>query len=300
MPRLQRPPLGATTHLGSELWSDGRHSVLRCDACGFAHLDPLPTADELRAFYATEFYGSVVPQYLDEPDADTLAWSATAFDDRLALIARFTDGRALLDLGAGRGSFVEHARERGWDAAALEPSSQAAAALRARGIRCHEGLVEDLEPEPIFDAVTAVMLLEHVLDPAAVLARARGWLRDGGVALIAVPNEFNLLQRELMAQGAQAWFVAPKLHLNYFDFASLEALLMRGGLEPVARTTTFPMALFALLGDDFVASPELGPACHGRRKHLDTSMTPEGRRELYTRLASVDLGRHAIVAARKV
>ena len=147
-------------------------------------------------------------------------------------------------------------------------------------------------------------VLEHIPDPAHLIALAHGLLEPGGLICINVPNDFSPLQIAAMgAAGTDDWWVAPPHHLNYFDFESLTALLTRLGFEPAARTTSFPMEAFLMMGENYIGDPALGRACHNRRKKFDLAFEAAGlketRRAFYRALAEAGLGREAVVIAVK-
>ena len=65
-----------------------------------------------------------------------------------------------------------------------------------------EGLFEDYAPAERFDLVILSLVLEHVRDPVALLARARGWLVPRtGRALAIVPNRRALSRQLARAMG---------------------------------------------------------------------------------------------------
>src|SRR5262249_1619019 len=154
-----------------------------------------------------------------------------------------------------------------------------------------------------FDAVHLKLVLEHLPEPAEVLARARERLRPGGVVCVQVPNDFNALQTAVQATLATPpWWVAPPYHVNYFDFASLRRLCARVGLRVIREETNFPMEVFLLMGEHYVGNEAVGRACHRRRMVLEERLAAAGlnglRRRLYRALAAEGLGREAIVYAR--
>jgi SAM-dependent methyltransferase len=153
------------------------------------------------------------------------------------------------------------------------------------------------------DVVHLNNMLEHVADPLAVLRLAIDRARPGGLICVGVPNDYNALQQTARAGGAPPWWLAPPHHLNYFDFASLEALLKRCGLDVAETFTSFPMELFLLMGENYVGNDVVGRQCHLRRKRFDMALEKAGfgdvRRKLYGALAKAGIGREAIIVARK-
>lgn len=59
-------------------------------------------------------------------------------------------------------------------------------------VRGHTALFERFEPPRRYDTVVMGHVLEHVLDPVAVLQRALGWVQPGGRAVIIVPNALSI------------------------------------------------------------------------------------------------------------
>ncbi|MEO7054133.1 MAG: methyltransferase domain-containing protein, partial [Rhizomicrobium sp.] len=146
--------------------------------------------------------------------------------------------------------------------------------------------------------------LEHIPDPAHLIGLAHALLEPGGMICINVPNDFSPLQiAGMTAAGTNDWWVAPPHHLNYFDFESLSALLQRLGFDLTARTTSFPMEAFLMMGENYVGDDVLGRACHNRRKKFDLAFEAAGlketRRAFYRALAEAGLGREAVVIAVK-
>ena len=107
----------------------------------------------------------------------------------LALVSRHCPGGALYDVGCAFGSFAEVAATR----YSVHGSDVSARAVQAARERCPGGAFEiadanDLTlPPGAYDAITMLDVLEHLRDPADVLARVREGLRERGVALIVVP-----------------------------------------------------------------------------------------------------------------
>lgn len=77
-------------------------------------------------------------------------------------------------------------------------------------------------PEP-FDLVCAFEVLEHLVDPAAELARWHRLLRGGGHALVSVPAHRRRFAAADRAVG----------HQRRYDRADLEAALVSAGFAPL-------------------------------------------------------------------
>lgn len=294
-------------HQGSVLDRAGGHTVIACETCGFAHVVPLPDEPALAALYTQSYYAETKPDYLvrareDEP------WARLGFDDRLDLLEAHLPEkrRRLLDVGSGPGFFLARAAERGWQAQGIDPSAQACTHAHGLGLRVMQAAFDGTAAERlgVFDAVVLTNMLEHVADPIGLLGRAWSVLDGRGLVCVTVPNDYNPLQETLRRAGARPWWVAPPHHLNYFTFDTLGALLSEIGFQEVARSTSFPMEMFALLGDNYIDNDTLGRACHKRRVGFDLALARtargEARRQFYGALAAGGFGREVIIIAEKL
>ena len=282
--------------------------VLECEPCGFRHAVPLPSIAQLVEVYRHDYYVTHKPTYLERSHADR-AWWRRVHAERFDLFERELPNarRRVLDVGSGPGLFLALGAERGWSTLGIEPSHRAAAHARGLGL---EVLEEFLTPELAdrigrrFDVVHLAEVLEHVPDPLEHLELCHSLLDPGGLLSVSVPNDFSPFQVALQrACAAPTWWVAPPHHLNYFDFDSLSGLFERAGFELVHRTTSFPIDLFLLMGEDYVGDDVLGRACHARRMRFEENLGRAGmeplRRRLYESLAGLGLGRHVVLTGRR-
>jgi 2-polyprenyl-3-methyl-5-hydroxy-6-metoxy-1,4-benzoquinol methylase len=65
---------------------------------------------------------------------------------------------------------------------------------------CHSTF-EEFEPRGKFDTIVLGHVLEHVLDPRAILARIRNWITPGGIVCAAVPNARSLHRQAAVIMG---------------------------------------------------------------------------------------------------
>ena len=292
-------------HEGELLASKNGHDIIACEACGFRHAVPLPDPAVMAREYRENYYAEEKPTFLAHAGEDQ-AWAELAQIDRLEIMEKMlgTGRRKLLDIGSGPGFFLRTAQARGWQVKGIEPSRQAAAHARGLGVEVVEGFF-DAESQPAlgaFDAVHLNNVLEHVPDPIGILTLAKRCLVKGGAICLNVPNDFSPLQIAARATaGTGDWWISPPHHLNYFDFASLEALLVRLGFTVREKLSSFPLEAFILMGDNYIGDPVLGRAMHNKRKAFDLALDAAGlketRRDLYRALAGAGIGREAIIIA---
>jgi SAM-dependent methyltransferase len=135
-------------------------------------------------------------------------------------------GLRWLDYGAGLGGLVLEARARGADAYGFDegyPATRMAAT----------GVPSLAEPElasrrGTFDVVTAIEVLEHLVDPLAVLSEIATLLAPGGYVFATTGNA-----EPFRGRLARWQYVRPDIHIGFFEPGTLAFAFERVGLEPV-------------------------------------------------------------------
>jgi SAM-dependent methyltransferase len=286
---------------------------------GYRRIDPLPTVEELDRFYESRYRdlidgGGRAPELSrlvrTGPDAEReRAWLAATVHadvvDALAPVAGLGTIPRSLDVGCGTGDLVRVLAGAGWAATGIEPATEIAAVGRAAGLQIEPDTAAEFlerwrrDGSVPFAAITLMNVLEHVPAPGPLLHSLLEALAPGGRVIVRVPNDFNPLQalaREALGHG-QWWVVVPD-HLNYFDHASAAGLLERLGLEIVDQWADFPMELFMLMGDDYVADPSAGPIAHERRRRMELTVDADTRRRIGRAWVTAGFGRNTFVVAR--
>jgi len=216
-------PLTAWRRAGdNEPASTATRLLLRCPECGTAR-----TAGPAPDFAGAHEAGAFAPG--TPRGARAAAPILRAFDRRrLALLRRVAAPPGpLLDVGAGRGRFVAHARAHGWDARGIEPSRRAPAP-HVEAVTLEAAAVSPAA----LGAVALWHVLEHVEEPGAALERVRYWLRPGGALLVGVPNLSSLQAR---VGGGRWYHLDLPRHRTHFTARGIVGLLERRGYA-VAHT----------------------------------------------------------------
>jgi len=112
-------------------------------------------------------------------------------------------GESLLDLACGDGLITSLFAPRfkrivGVDASSIHVEE---ARKRLPSATFYNGLIEDFETEERFDSIFLLDILEHVVDPAAVLRKVAGLLSPNGVAIAHVPNARAINRRLAVLMG---------------------------------------------------------------------------------------------------
>ncbi len=127
-------------------------------------------------------------------------WQEDHQQSRLDATREACAGRAhprVLDIGAGMGGFLVAARRNGIAAVGIEPHADYCRITRLRAARYHQppGLLRAVGErlpfrDKTFDVIWAQDILEHVADPARILAEIRRVLKPDGVAYVTAINRF--------------------------------------------------------------------------------------------------------------
>jgi len=289
---------------------------------GYRRLEDMPPESEMDQFYESHYRDAIGSQARAQGLARLIVggpaaererdWlRSTLYADVLHALSGPDDSarrspRRSLDVGCGTGDLVAFLAAAGWDAFGTEPSIEIADVGRARGLR-----IESMTGAAFVDswrtrggqpygAITLLNVLEHVRDPAALLTTLSDALAPGGRLVVRVPNDFSTLQAAAQAElGHEPWWVAVPDHLNYFDHASIAGLLTRLGFEVVDVLADFPMELFLLMGDDYVADPPIGAIVHERRRRLELALPADLRRSIGRGWVRAGIGRNTMVVARR-
>jgi 2-polyprenyl-3-methyl-5-hydroxy-6-metoxy-1,4-benzoquinol methylase len=99
-------------------------------------------------------------------------------------------GDSLLDIACGDGTLTEMFAGHFGTVVGVDASSQhlGEAKKRIPTASFYESLIEDFDLEQKFSSVFMLDLLEHVVDPIAVLQKAADFLEPGGSMIVHVPN----------------------------------------------------------------------------------------------------------------
>lgn len=199
-----------------------RYPLERCSTCASAVTRGDPPAPDL---YESGAYARRPPRVRGLVRA--LQRAAVAQPVRMLRCAGVAPGARVLDLGAGGGRLVEALRRAGYDAVGIEPSARGVAAALARGRPVIREAIADHDDSGL-DAAVLWHVLEHLDEPGAALDRAAGWLRPGGVALVAVPNLASV--QASLAGGDWLHLDVPR-HRMHLTAEGLHTLLERHGLR---------------------------------------------------------------------
>lgn len=212
-----------------------RREYRRCRVCGhFVSVHAINLGPLYKGDYVDATYGSSEGMRRTFERIVALPQECSDNAGRVKRIVEFA-GRPLepspsmLDVGSGLGVFPWTMTRVGWACTALDPDPRAADHIR-RAVGCPVVTGDFLTIEPAllgpesFHAVTFNKVLEHVVDPIAMLARARALIRPGGFVYVELPDVAAM--DDPAGKEREEFFIE---HHHVFSAASLVLLVERAG-----------------------------------------------------------------------
>jgi len=211
------------------IYDNESYTIFWCPNCNNAFTSPPPSPDLLISLYSTGNYRSM--------DGDRFNRYVEHFVRYFSILKKHNINKyrpttgALLDVGCGRGLFLDIMRKDGWSVTGVEFNEETARNAASKyGVKVVSVEAMTGFKDESFDVVTLYHVLEHMRDPSAVLQECRRLLKKQGLLVIAVPM-FDSLQASL---GKALWFhLDVPYHLFHFTLRGLRSLLVANSLHVV-------------------------------------------------------------------
>ena len=193
--------------------------VLRCDNCGLVRLTEY--MDDADSFYRESG--------MRENEAIDLAVlrRSTKDDDerRFRFTEKFIAGKRVLDFGCGDGGYLIRAKQLANVVYGVELEKTVRDALVSESLECFPSASTLGE----VDVITMFHVLEHLVDPVAVLRELTEHLSADGQIIIEVPNADDALL-SLYDSKPFADFTYWKCHVYLYTADTLRRLAKKAGL----------------------------------------------------------------------
>lgn len=206
----------------------GRHfeklTTTICTGCGLVHSYPIPTEEELNAYYKKQYRSDYKMAYT--PQRKHIMRYARNAICRIERLKQFTGTNvSLLDIGSGSGEFVYAAQLAGFDVRGIEPHEGYSAYTRKTfNVPIMTSTYQDADiAEESVDAITLHHVLEHLQHPLTALTHISRWLKYGGIIMIDVPDIEHTLHSPM-----NRFHYAHIYNLNHY---TLKAFLTKAGFD---------------------------------------------------------------------
>ena len=251
---------------------------------GFWEVAAKPTQQELQKYYAEKYFQEAKGSYELEYTKEELSWFNAKLEQRSVILQRHLPHLRekkgqLLDVGCGEGYALAFFRKQGWTVKGIDFSS---AGVKSKNPACMDNLATgdifalvqaEISAGAVYDVVWLQNVLEHVIDPLALLKSLRKLVSPGGLAVVTVPNDCSITQRAALAHQHidSAFWVLPPDHLAYFDSVSLTNATNATGWECVDMFGDFPVDWFLFHpGSNYVRdNSAAGKAAHSARVQIE-------------------------------
>jgi SAM-dependent methyltransferase len=222
------PACGAeTSHMS--LWRKNSCDVLKCTQCALGSV--VSGSFDPTSYYTEAYFDGRLPDgYADYQGSEQII--RAEFRTTIKALRRFIPAGSLLEIGAAYGFFLLEARAY-YDVRGVEMADGAAAYARGRGLDVRTGPVTPniFEKNEMFDIIVMLDVIEHLENPAAILALCASHLRPGGVLLITTGDFQSIIAR---VTGKHWRLMTPPQHRWYFGRDNIAKIAARFGLTASA------------------------------------------------------------------
>lgn len=253
-----------------------RYDYHRCTNCNFIFQYPLPTLEQISAFYPNEYEvyeeqsrlkkvsglrKSILKKYYGYTHLST-----STFNDFICFIphlfnrsfeVHFSSNGTLLDVGCGNGRYLDGMKKLGWKTKGVEFNESAVRVCNLSGLDVHHGdLFSANFDSDSFDVINVSHVVEHVPNPKEFFAELSRILKKNGTLIIKTPNS-EALGRALFNTN---WYAndVPR-HIYLFAEKNLKVLASTCGLKvQQLKTRTSPKIILNSL--DYVTSNSKVPS----------------------------------------
>jgi SAM-dependent methyltransferase len=185
-----------------------------CRRCGLLFISPMPPQRYLQSMYGA---GGRWDQTHPSVDASREVGDSLLrpLDDLTGLLSG-PPGRKMLDIGCGKGRWLNSFAQAGWLTYGIEPATKVA-------FRRHQELTA-IPADRTFDFVVLNHVLEHLPEPGSILRQAAAATAPGGWIFISVPRVETLPEH-----GDWNYVLNAGAHLTAYTLDALTTLLTMTG-----------------------------------------------------------------------
>lgn len=289
-----------------------KNDKVRKTRFGYYELAVKPTAQELETYYASKYYQENEKVYKRSYTDEEIVYINNKILQKYLILAEKINSSektrpSLLDIGAGEGWTIKFFKDKKWDVVGIDYSEFGCRTHNADLLNdfyicpIDEGIRLLIDQEKKFNVIWIGNVLEHILEPYLILEEANKLIKEKGILVAQVPNDFSIIQDRLLKEGyitEQFWVVAPD-HINYFNKESLINLCHETGWEAIDCISDYPID-FCLFNENtnYYKDKHTGQSCHKQRLEIENflhSISPQKTNQLYRALADMGLGRNITI-----
>lgn len=219
-----------TTHPGR--FHTAQFGLTHCPRCDAVYLDPAPTAQDLRVLYEESAQFADDHYTASEQVARILHYYSHAVRG-LGLLAG--SNTRVLEIGAGYAWVSRACKEIDSSSVTIGQDVSAECSERCGWIdRYHIGTLDEMPPCEPFDLASMTHVIEHLVDPAAMLSAISARLRSGGKLFVTAPHRPIGWKS---SDGIAAWrdysYLHVPAHVTYFSRTWFDQIAPRHGMRVI-------------------------------------------------------------------
>jgi len=209
----------------------GDFRLAHCTECHFSFV--IQPRTDYETLYSAEYYqGQGADPHVDyvfeleHPETTVRRYEWQGLYRAVAALHPLDGRTRWLDFGCGNGGLVRWARARGLAEVHGFETGWIADRARARGVPL---LTEDelASHANTFDVITAIEVLEHIVEPVDALKQIARLLKPGGLLFVTTGNA-----RPFRGRLAGWRYVNPEVHVSFFEPETLARAMRMAGFDP--------------------------------------------------------------------
>jgi SAM-dependent methyltransferase len=228
-----------------------QHDYLRCSGCGLVYVDSIASPDQLYQSYDGGFFKSLrrkifMPFRKFEGARhfhQSMERANRIFDSVLLAVGTQGKDQVFLDIGCNKGFLLAAAVAHGWNIYGVELVPELTIPFKRRfpqyGGQIYSddfSKVQQSLKDGLFDAVSAIDVIEHFEDPLKEVGNIYRLLKPGGILLVQTPDTDNPKVSELKEKWGA---LKPKEHLHLFNGKNLRRFAQKLGFKAVEYFDAF-------------------------------------------------------------
>ncbi len=198
-----------------------KYGIVKCKNCDFVFTTPILSEQELETYYKKFDYKDILSaERIIRLDAKK----------SLGKINKYIKTKGdLLDVGCGRGYFLDEARKLGWSSYGVDVSELVTEYARNKlHLTIFHSDIFSFKSKQTFDLITLNQVIEHFVNPERLINKCSEFLTSGGLLYIATPNVESISAKVLKDNFDH--YIPPE-HVSYFSQHTLRKLLKKLGFN---------------------------------------------------------------------
>jgi len=205
-------------------------TYVKCQNCTMVYLNPVFKDDAIVEYYQTNH-----TEQAELVESDTDDFYINIYSEGLNDIQNATSNiSSILDIGCSSGTFLDLAKKRELKTFGIELNKAEYEFANNKGHKVFNELLEKIDFDTKFDAITMWDVFEHIIDGEFYLHQMKSLLNEDGVIFLQIPSSDSLAAKILqehcnMYDGLE--------HVNLYGVETIKKLATKCNLEVLSLKT---------------------------------------------------------------